>query len=182
MSSLSVNCGMPKALEIALRAAETGHLVLSTLHTTDAKESIGRIIDSFPSNQQRQVRMQLAFNLRAVISQRLLGRADQKGLVLAAEVMVINAAIRGHILDPEKQGEIVENIARGKEQYGMQTFDQSIMELYSKGDISVEEALQNATSPNDLRLKLRLQENTLKAPTIAPAHSSHYIDDSPTSY
>jgi twitching motility protein PilT len=151
-----------ESMEIALRGAETGHLVMSTLHTTDAKETIGRFIDTFPSHQQRQVRIQLAFNLRAVISQRLLERADEKGLVLATEVMVINAAIRGHILDPEKLGEIVENIARGKEQYGMQTFDQSIFDLYSKGLITVDEALQNATSPNDLRLKLDLDETTLR--------------------
>jgi twitching motility protein PilT len=147
-----------ESMEIALRAAETGHLVLATLHTTDAKETIGRFIDSFPSEQQRQIRLQLAFNLRAVISQRLLERADNKGLVLAAEVMIVNAAIRGYIQDQDKLHEIPENIAKGRAQYGMQTFDQAIMDLYSQGYISVDEALVNATSPNDMRLKLRLQE------------------------
>ena len=156
-----------ESMEIALRAAETGHLVMSTLHTTDAKETMGRFIDAFPSHQQRQVRIQLAFNLRAVISQRLLSRADEKGLVLAAEILVVNAAIRGYILEPDKLGEIVENISKGKEQYGMQTFDQAIIDLYEKELITIEEALQNATSPNDMRLKLRLEERTLKAPVIS---------------
>lgn len=156
------------SMEIALRAAETGHLVLATLHTTDAKETIGRLIDSFPAEQQRQIRLQLAFNLRAVISQRLIERADNAGLVLAAEVMVVNAAIRSYIQDPEKLHEITENIAKGKMQYGMQTFDQAIMDLYSQGLISMEEALVNATSPNDLRLKLRLQEGPAMPGTMVP--------------
>jgi twitching motility protein PilT len=149
-----------ESMEIALRAAETGHLVMGTLHTTDAKETIGRFIDTFPSHQQRQVRIQLAFNLRAVISQRLLERVDQKGLALAAEVMIVNAAIRGYILESDKLGEILENIQKGKEQYGMQSFDQSIIELFKKGLISLDEALKNATSPTDMKLKLRLQESS----------------------
>jgi twitching motility protein PilT len=147
-----------ESMEIALRAAETGHLVMSTVHTTDAKETIGRFIDTFPADQQRQVRIQLAFNLRAVISQRLLERADNSGLVLASEIMIVTAAIRGYILDTDKLGEIVLNIGKGREQHGMQTFDQAILDLYSKNQISVDEALANATSPNDMRLKLRLQE------------------------
>jgi twitching motility protein PilT len=153
-----------ESMEIALRAAETGHLVMATIHTTDAKETIGRFIDTFPALQQRQVRIQLGFNLKAVISQRLLERADNKGLALAAEVMIVTAAIRGYILEENKLGEIVTNIAKGKDQYGMQTFDQAIMDLYSKNLITVEEALANATSPNDMRLKLRLQENVSISP------------------
>jgi twitching motility protein PilT len=149
-----------ESMEIALRAAETGHLVMGTLHTTDAKETIGRFIDTFPSHQQRQVRIQIAYNLRAVISQRLLDRVDQKGLALAAEVMIVNAAIRGYILESDKLTEILENISKGKEQYGMQSFDQSIMELYKKGAISIDEALKNATSPTDMKLKLRLHETS----------------------
>jgi len=155
-----------ESMEIALRAAETGHLVLATLHTTDAKETIGRYIDSFSAEQQRQIRLQLSFNLRAVISQRLLERADGSGLVLAAEVMVVSAAIRGHIQDPGKLHEIAENIAKGRSQYGMQTFDQSIMDLYSQGLITVEEALNIATSPNDLRLKLRLSDSADAIPRV----------------
>jgi twitching motility protein PilT len=141
--------------------------VLATLHTTDAKETIGRFIDSFPAEQQRQIRLQLSFNLRAVISQRLLERADNNGQVLAAEIMVVNAAIRGYIQNPDKLHEIPENIAKGKMQYGMQTFDQAIMDLFSRGLITVDEALVNATSPNDLRLKLRLQEGPMSPGTTA---------------
>ncbi len=146
-----------ETMEIALRAAETGHLVLSTLHTTDAKETVGRFIDAFSPHQQKQVRVQLASNLRAVISQRLLQRADGSGLALAAEIMVVNAAIRGYIFDPQKTGEITENISKGKEHYGMQTFDQSLMELLQMGLVNMEEAVKNATSPNDFMLKLSLK-------------------------
>ncbi|MDR0305846.1 MAG: type IV pilus twitching motility protein PilT [Chitinispirillales bacterium] len=143
-----------KTMTTALRAAETGHLVLSTLHTSDAKETINRFVDSFPAHQQKQIRIQLAHNLNAVISQRLISRADGSGRALACEIMVVNAAIREYIMDPEKLSEIVANMAKGKEKYGSQTFDQSIMELVTKGIISENEALANATSPNDLKLKL----------------------------
>lgn len=146
-----------ETMETALRAAETGHLVMSTLHTTDAKETIGRFIDSFPPYQQVQIRIQLAANLRAVISQRLLERADKKGRVLAAETMVVNAAIREYILDPDKIGEIIKNMEKGKDTYGMQTFDQSLLELLHSGVISEEEAIRHATSPNDFRLKISLE-------------------------
>lgn len=146
-----------ETMEIALRAAETGHLVLSTLHTTDAKETIGRFIDVFPPHQQRQVRLQLAANLRAVISQRLLERADGGGRTLASEIMVVNAAIRELIVEPEKTHEVVSNMEEGKDQYGMRTFDQSLLELLDNESITVEEAIRNATSPNDFKLKLRLR-------------------------
>ncbi len=145
-----------ETMEIALRAAETGHQVLATVHTTDAKETIGRFIDSFPPHQQKQIRLQLAANLRAVISQRLLERADENGRVLAAEIMVVNAAIRDYILEQEKIGEIIKNIEKGKSRYGMQSFDQAIMELLSKELITQEEAIRNATSPNDFKVKLYL--------------------------
>ncbi len=143
-------------MSIALRAAETGHFVLSTLHTVDAKDTVSRLIDSFPPHQQTQVRMQIANSLRAVISQRLLERSDKKGRVLAAEIMIVNAAIRGHILSPYNADQIKENIAKGKDQYGMQTFDQALLDLVRCGKITVEEAMRNASSPNDLRLKLSL--------------------------
>lgn len=144
-------------MSIALRAAETGHLVLSTLHTIDAKDTVSRLIDSFPPHQQTQVRMQIANCLRAVISQRLLERSDKKGRVVAAEVMVVNAAIRGHILSPYNTDQIKENIVKGKDQYGMQTFDQALLDLVRFGKITIEEAMRNASSPNDLRLKLSLE-------------------------
>ena len=143
-----------KTMTTAIRAAETGHLVLSTLHTSDAKETINRFVDSFPAHQQKQIRIQLAHNLNAVISQRLISRADRNGRALACEVMVVNAAIKEYIMDPEKISEIVANMAKGKEKYGSQTFDQAILDLVRKGVISENEALANATSPNDLKLKI----------------------------
>ncbi len=146
-----------QTMEIALRAAETGHLVLSTVHTTDAKETIGRFVDSFPPHQQKQIRLQLASNLNAVISQRLLNRADGTGLVLASEVMVVNAAIRDYILDPSKTFEIIDNMAKGRDLYGSQTFDQAILDLLNSGLVTEEEALFNATSTNDFKLKLSLK-------------------------
>jgi twitching motility protein PilT len=145
-----------ETMEIALRAAETGHLVVSTVHTTDARETIGRIIDMFPPYAQQQVRLQLAANLRAVISQRLLDRADGQGRALAAEVMVVNATIRDYICQPDKVHEITASIARGREQYGMQTFDQAIMDLWESKVVTEEEAIRKATSPNDFKLKLKL--------------------------
>jgi twitching motility protein PilT len=146
-----------ETMSIALRAAETGHLVLSTLHTTDAKETIGRFIDTFPPHQQNQIRLQLAANLRAVISQRLLNKVNNNGRILAAEVMIVTAAIKDFILHPEMEIDIVDHIAKGHDQYGMRTFDQSIMELLTKGLISEEEALANATNANDMRLRLSLK-------------------------
>lgn len=146
-----------QTMEIALRAAETGHLVLSTLHTTDAKETIGRIIDSFPPHQQNQIRLQLAANLRAVISQRLLNRSDKEGLVLAAEVMIVTAAIREMICHPEKAGDMLAHIEKGEDQYGTCSFDQSIMSLYERCLISKDEAIKNATNANDFKLKLSLK-------------------------
>lgn len=147
-----------ETMEIALRAAETGHLVLSTVHTTDAKETVGRFIDSFPPYQQKQVRLQLASNLRAVISQRLLERADGNGRILAAEIMIVNETIRELIHDPEKTNEILKNMESLREQSHMQSFDQAIMDLVNQGLVSVDEGIRNATSPNDFKVKLELGE------------------------
>lgn len=144
-----------ETMETALRASETGHLVLSTLHTTDTKETIGRFIDSFPAHQQQQIRIQLAANLRGVISQRLLERKEHNGRVLATEILVNNAAIQECIIDPEKTGQIPRHIEKG-DNYGMHTFDQSILECFNRGDITESEAIQYATSPNDFKVKLRL--------------------------
>jgi twitching motility protein PilT len=144
-------------MEIALQAAETGHLVLSTVHTTDAKQTIGRMIDVFPPHQQNQIRLQLATNLRAVISQRLLLMANNEGRALAAEVMIVSAAIRDMILDPDKVFDITEHIEKGHDQYGTSSFDQSIMELLENGVVTKEEALRNVTNVNDFELKLSLK-------------------------
>lgn len=142
-------------MEIALRAAETGHLVLSTLHTTDAKETIGRFIDSFPGDMQNQVRIQLSANLVGVVSQRLLERNDQPGRVLATEVLINTAAIQECIQDPNRTCEIHELVEKG-ENYGMHTFDQSILKVFKNGMINEDEAMHNVTSPNDFKVKLRL--------------------------
>src|SRR5690348_8019831 len=119
-----------ETVETALLAAETGHLVFSTLHTLDAAETINRIIAVFPPHQQKQIRIQLASVLKAVISQRLIPKADGKGRVPAVEVLISTAYIRDAILDKEKSHLIHGAIAQGTSQYGMQTFDQSVFSLY----------------------------------------------------
>jgi twitching motility protein PilT len=144
-----------KTMQIALQAAETGHLVFSTVHTTDAKETIGRFIDEFPPHQHAQVRIQLATNLRAVISQRLLQNIEGTGRVLACEILVVTAAIRAAIMDGTKDKEILGLMERGA-QHGMQSFDQDLMRLYREKKISKDEAISNATSPIDFQVKLSL--------------------------
>ena len=143
-----------ETIETAITAAETGHLVLSTLHTLDATETINRIVASFPPHQQAHVRLQLASVLRAVISMRLVQRADSKGRVPAVEVMVVTPLIRDCIANEEKTRLIPAAIAAGLSQYGMQTFDQSLFGLLRDRYISREEALRWATNPDEFRLKL----------------------------
>jgi twitching motility protein PilT len=144
-----------ETVETALIAAETGHLVLSTLHTLDATETVNRIITVFPPHQQRQVRIQLASVLRAAISQRLLPRADGAGRVPAVEVMVSTAFIRDAIVDKDKTALIHGAIAAGTSQYGMQTFDQSIFGLYQHGFVTLEEALRWASNVDEFKLKVQ---------------------------
>ena len=144
-----------ETIETALHAAETGHMVFSTLHTLDATETINRIVAVFPPHQQKQIRLQLASVLKAVISQRLLPRADNKGRVPAVEVMVNTAFIKECIIDPDKTNLIHGAIVQGTSQYGMQTFDQSIFQLYDQGLIQKETALRWATSPDDFKLKMQ---------------------------
>ncbi len=139
--------------ETALAAAETGHLVLSTLHTIDATETIARIISMFPPHQQRHVRIQLSNVLRAVISQRLIPRAEGKGRVAAVEVMLTTARVRELIDDREKTAQLKDNIAQGYTTYGMQTFDQALMDLVKRNIITYEEALRQSSNPDDFRLK-----------------------------
>ena len=144
-----------ETMETALTAAETGHLVLSTLHTLDAAETINRIVGAFPPYQQKQVRNQLAVILRAVISQRLVPRADGKGRVPAIEVMINTARVREYIEDKDKTKKIREAILQGYVSYGMQTFDQSLMALYKDGLITLDEALRQASNPDDFALRVR---------------------------
>ncbi len=144
-----------ETVETALLAAETGHLVFSTLHTLDATETVNRIISVFPPHQQRQVRIQLASVLKAAIPQRLLPRADGQGRAPAVEVMVSTAFIRDAIVDKDKTSMIHGAIAAGTSQYGMQTFDQSIFSLYQYGIVTLEEALRWASNVDEFKLKVQ---------------------------
>ena len=149
-----------ETIETAMVAAETGHLVLSTLHTLDTSETIARIISVFPPFQQKSIRIQLAGLLKAVISQRLMKTAKDAGRIPAAEVLVSTPLIRDYILNEEKTGSIRDAIAAGTSQYGMQTFDQSLFYLYQSGLVTLEEALRGATNPDEFRLRLAGIQNT----------------------
>jgi twitching motility protein PilT len=144
-----------ETISTALLAAETGHLVLSTLHTLDATETIQRIIAVFPPPEQKQIRLQLASTLKAVVSQRLVRKSDGAGRVPACEVMIATGYIRDCIMNPDKTRMIRDAIAAGTSQYGMQTFDQSLFDLYSRNLISLEEALLRASNPDDFRLRVQ---------------------------
>ena len=144
-----------ETIDTALLAAETGHLVFSTLHTLDAAETLNRILSTYPPHQQPQIRTQLAEVLRSVISQRLLPRADGEGLVPAVEILINTPFVSECLRDPKNTGRIRDAMAEGTAQYGMQTFDQSLLGLVQAGLITEEVALAAATSPNDLKLKLR---------------------------
>lgn len=141
-----------ETIETAMHAAETGHLVLSTLHTVDAKDTINRIIGTFPGNEQNKIRMSLAATLQGVLSQRLVKTIDGKRAA-AIEILIKNARIESLISD-SRDNEITEAIQEGKDIYGMQTFDQALLDLYAQQKISKEEALVNATNRSDLTMKL----------------------------
>ncbi len=143
-----------ETIETALTAAETGHLVLSTLHTLDATETITRIVSSFPPHQQKSVRLQLAGILRAVISMRLVRAQNGTGRVPACEIMISTALIREYISHEEKTPLIRDAIAAGTSQYGMQTFDQSLFNLHQAGLITMEEALRGASNPDEFRMRV----------------------------
>jgi twitching motility protein PilT len=143
-----------ETIETALTAAETGHLVLSTLHTIDAPETINRIVSVFPPYQQRQIRIQLASVLKGVVSQRLVPRADGKGRVPAVEVLVSTARTRELMEDKDKTRLLRDAIQQGFVSYGMQTFDQSLMALLKKKLITFDEALRQSSNPDDFKLKM----------------------------
>ncbi|HZM15417.1 MAG TPA: type IV pilus twitching motility protein PilT [Candidatus Krumholzibacteria bacterium] len=143
-----------ETMEIALTAADTGHLVLSTLHTIDSTQTINRIISFFEPHQHQEIRYLLASTLQAVISQRLVRRTDGLGRVPAVEVMVTTATIRDYILDPEKTPLIRQAVQEGVVQYGMQTFDQALMALVMEGRISREEGLEASSNPHELALRM----------------------------
>ena len=147
-------------MEIAITAANTGHLLLSTLHTIDAAQTVNRIISLFPTHQHQEVRWLLASCLRAIICQRLIPRTDGLGRVPAVEVMLCTGTIQEYIIDPGKTVMIRQAIQEGHSQYGMQTFDQSLMKLYQEGLITYQDALQNSTSPDEFVLRVKGIEGT----------------------
>jgi twitching motility protein PilT len=142
-------------MEIALMAADTGHLVLSTLHTIDATQTINRVISFFPPHQHQEIRYLLSSTLQAVISQRLVPVKEGKGRVPAVEVMIVTSTIREYIIDPDKAPLIKQAIREGVTSHGMQSFDQSLMQLLTNGRISMEEALKNSSNPHEFALRLK---------------------------
>src|SRR3954452_2476061 len=144
-----------ETLDTALKAADTGHLVFSTLHTTDATQTINRVLSFYPPHQQAEVRFSLASALQAVISLRLVPRADKPGRVPACEVLINTQTVRDQIRDMDKTLNIPDLIKEGTVQYGMQSFDQSLMSYYSQGIISYESAVFYATSPSEFALRVQ---------------------------
>jgi twitching motility protein PilT len=144
-----------ETMEIAMTAAETGHLVMSTLHTVDAADAVNRLVTAFPPHQREQARYQFANLFKGVIAQRLVPRADGEGRVPAAEVMVSTARIRDLILEKATSRTLTEQIAEGVDSYGMQIFDQSLLQLLQQGLITYEEAVAQSSNPDDFKLRVK---------------------------
>jgi twitching motility protein PilT len=170
-----------ETIDTAMKAAETGHLLMSTLHTPDAQSTILRMMAMFPPDEQDVVRIRLAESLHAVVSQRLLPKASGKGRAVAAEIMIVTPAIRDMIIDGERIGEIRDYIAEGREQYGMQTFDQCLQDLVMSGEVTFETAKMAASNPSDFELKMRMfshMEEDL-TPTETPASTPRVSQATP---
>ena len=146
-----------ESIDIALKASETGHLVLSTVHTTDTEKTLGRLLSVFESEVQPIVRRRLAENLRAVVSQRLVPRADGSGLIPAVEILRVTGTVRDLLENPEQELRILDIVERSRDPYGMQSFDQHLRELMAAGSITLAAALQNATSPLDFERSLNFE-------------------------
>jgi twitching motility protein PilT len=146
-----------ETIDIALKASETGHLVLSTVHTTDAAKTIGRLCDAFPADAQEPLRHRLAENLKGTISQRLLPKAQGKGRVVAAEIMVSTEAIKEYITNPDRTHEITDYLAKNRDVYGTQSFDQHLSELYKAGAITLDVAKAAASNPSDFERALSFE-------------------------
>jgi twitching motility protein PilT len=161
-----------ETVRTALSAAETGHLVLSTLHTVDAAETVNRIVDFFPQSEQRQARAMLAGTLKGVISQRLVPTPDGNGRVATCEVLRMTGRVKDMILDPNETGKLPEVISEGS-YYGMQTFDQALLAHLEAGRIAMEDALKAATHPHDFKLLVASggQRSTSVEQALAPATS-----------
>jgi twitching motility protein PilT len=156
-----------ETIDTAMKAAETGHLLISTLHTPDAQSTVMRIMAMFPPEEQDVVRIRLAESLHAVVSQRLLPRADGRGRVPACEIMINTATIRELMLDANRINEIRDYIADGREQYGMQTFDQHLADLVTDGTVAYDVALGAATRPSDFELQMRTFRRSTKPVSAA---------------
>lgn len=161
-----------ETIDIAIKAAETGHLLISTLHTPDAQSTVSRIVAMFPPEEQEVARLRLSESLAAVVSQRLLPRADGRGRVVAAEVMIVTQTIRELIRDAGRMSEIRDYIAEGREQYGMQTFDQHLADLVSSGEVTFEVAMAAATRPSDFQLQVRTLANDPESAQRASSRKS----------
>jgi len=160
----------PETIDIALKAAETGHMVFSTVHTTDAAKTVGRLVGVFPAEEQQNVRLRLADNLKGVVSQRLLPRADGKRRVAAIELMVSTKTVQEHVRDRERTDNLKDVIERGRDQYGMQSFDQHLTDLYRSGVITLEVARTAASNPSDF-------ERALNFSGTSDAEGPETIDD-----
>jgi twitching motility protein PilT len=170
----------PETVETALHAAETGHLVMSTLHTLDSVETINRIVGMFSPHQQTQIRIALASVLKGVISQRLVPRADGKGMVPAVEILVMTQRVRELIEDPKRTREIREAIAGGRNPYGMMTFDQCLTDLVTRRLVTYETALSSSTTPDDFALHFRGVGKTDAASMAAGARGQSATPPKPT--
>jgi twitching motility protein PilT len=169
-----------ETIDIALKAAETGHMVFSTVHTTDAAKTVGRLVSMFPAEEQQTARLRIADNLKGVISQRLLPRADGKGRVLAAEIMVNTKTVQENIKDPERTSQLKDVLEQGRDQYGMQSFDQRLTDLYRAGTITLEVAIAAASNPSDFERALNFSETSDAAlPEEDPDISIASFDDQP---
>ena len=157
-----------ETVDTAMKAAETGHLLMSTLHTPDAQSTILRIMAMFPPDEQEVIRIRLAESLHAVVSQRLLPRRSGQGRVVAVEVMINTPAIKELILDGSRIGEVKDFIAEGRDQYGMQTFDQCLADLVANGEVTFDVAKAAASNPSDFELKMRMFSR-VSEPVDAPA-------------
>lgn len=177
-----------ETIDTAMKAAETGHLLVSTLHTPDATTTISRVVAMFPPEEQAVVRVRLADALHAVVSQRLLRRKDGHGRVAALEIMIVTSTIKDLILDAGRTGEIREFVAEGREQYGMQTFDQHLMDLVSDDVVEYDHALANSTNPSDFELQMKTfrrrsrAQAKVKAPAEAPAAPKEEQADRPEGF
>jgi twitching motility protein PilT len=161
-----------ETIDTAMKAAETGHLLISTLHTSDARSTILRIMAMFPPEEQDVVRIRLSETLTSVVSQRLLPRADGNGRAVAAEILIVTPAVRDMIADGRRIGEIHDYIEDGRDQYGMQTFDQHLSDLVHDGTVTFETAVAAATNPSDFQLKMNMFRRVSSGTTAAPRSSA----------